>query len=516
MRTIYLDGETVTTADIVDVAYGRGRAEIALDAMAKITASRQVVEKIVESDMSVYGVNTGFGSLVNTKIPKDELKELQVNLIRSHACGLGEPLSIPHVRGMMVARANSLVKGYSGVRFAVIEQLLAFCDHDITPFVPRIGSLGASGDLAQLAHVALALIGEGDSYDTNGNLRPTREIMLEMGLIPLQLEAKEGLSLINGTSLMVSLLADSERRLERLLPLADLILAVSMESRSCSAKPADLRVHSARPHIGQSLVAERIRLFMENSDNLEAHTNCEKVQDAYSFRCAPQVHGAINEAYSRLREVTTIDLNSATDNPLIFPHNGKSGSGDVVSQGNFHGEILAMAADAMSLACFELASISERRIDQILDSNRSELSPFLAGNAGTESGMMIVQYSAVASIAELRMLANPATAISIPTSANQEDHVSMGATAAWSLYQAVDRLSEVLSCELIVAAEALEMASNATSVWTQSLIRHLRSIVTPLSGDRVLSGEMRKVSDIIARGSWLPLIESEHGKIPRL
>ncbi len=516
MRTIHLDGQTISTTDLCDVAYGRARAEIALDAMPKIAAARHVVENILDKDLTVYGVNTGFGSLVNTRISKDDLAELQLNLIRSHACGLGQPLSIPHVRAMMLARANSLAKGHSGVRFEVIEQLIAFLDHDITPLVPRIGSLGASGDLAQLAHMALSLIGEGQSYGTNGQLKPTKELLLEMGLIPLKLEAKEGLSLINGTSLMVGLMADAEHQLARLLPMADLILAVSIEARSCSIKPADERVHSVRPHVGQGLVAQRIRLFMEGSDNLQMHSDCNLVQDAYSFRCAPQVHGAVLESHNRLQEVVTIDLNSATDNPLIFPNPKNRGADEVISQGNFHGEILALAGDAMSLACFELASISERRIDQILDHARSGLPPFLAGNPGFESGMMIVQYAAAAAIAEMRVYANPATAINIPTSANQEDHVSMGATVAWSLIQAVERLADVLACELIVAGEALEHLTSTPSKWVAALHRNLRGVVQPLSGDRSLSGEMHQVAKILASGSWLSLVESELGTIPRL
>jgi histidine ammonia-lyase len=255
---------------------------------------------------------------------------------------------------------------------------------------------------------------------------------------------------------------------------------------------------------------------MDGSENLQMHTDCERVQDAYSFRCAPQVHGAVLESHNRLHEVVTIDLNSATDNPLIFPNPKNRGADEVISQGNFHGEILSLAGDAMSLACFELASISERRIDQILDHSRSGLPPFLAGNPGSESGMMIVQYAAAAALAEMRVYANPATAINIPTSANQEDHVSMGATAAWSLNQSVERLADVLACELIVAGEALEHLSAAPSKWVAVLVRNLRGVVQPLSGDRSLSEEMRKVAKILASGSWLSLIESELGMIPRL
>ena len=391
MRTVQLDGETVSSSDIYDIAYGRARAEIALDAMPKIAAARQVVENIIEKDLTVYGVNTGFGSLVNESIPEDQIKQLQVNLVRSHACGIGDPLSIPHVRAMMAARANSLAKGHSGVRFEIIEQILAFLDHDITPYVPRIGSLGASGDLAQLSHMALALIGEGKSYSTNGTLMDTKELLIEMGLIPLELEAKEGLSLINGTSLMLGLLCDAERQLARLLPMADMILCASLEANSCSIKPADERVQNARPHAGQILVASRIRDFMNGSANLEAHANCEKVQDAYSFRCAPQVHGPVNEIHKNLQDIINIEINSATDNPLIFPNPRDRGVNEVVSQGNFHGEVLALAADSMAISCFELASISERRMDQMLDSKRSGLSPFLANNPGLESGLMIVQ-----------------------------------------------------------------------------------------------------------------------------
>ena len=509
-----LDGNTLSPAEIVAIANGSALLEVSQDSWDRIIKSRKIVDDIVASGQVVYGINTGFGSLVNTIIDSEKLQELQINLIRSHATGLGERMDKTSVRTMMVARINSFAKGYSGVHPNVVQQLIDYVNLDITPYVPRIGSLGASGDLAPLSHMALTLIGEGHIVGEDGSLLETKEVLTEKGLIPVELNAKDGLSLINGTSQMLSYSIISLTMLNTLLPIADIIYCASLDGFKGSISPVDERVHSIRPHPGQQLVAKRIREIMENSEILSSHTECEKVQDPYSFRCAPQVHGAVYEALIAMQSTVQIETNSTTDNPLVFPgENGKSPK--IISQGNFHGEILALCADRMALSIFELASISERRMDQLLDSSKSNLPPFLAKNSGLESGYMIVQYSAGAALAELRGHANPRTAFSTSTSAGQEDHVSMGATACWNLYQACIRLSEVLACELLIASEAISHHENPSSPMIESLISLVRNISPTLDSDRSTSAELMEIADHLRDGSWLARIEAENFKLSR-
>ena len=514
MGAIRLDGNTLSTTEVSLVSKG-AKVEVASNAWNNVDAARKVVENILSSGETVYGINTGFGALVSEIIPEDDLAALQVNLVRSHACGIGEPMSIEDTRAMMCVRVNSLVKGHSGVKREIIEQIVTYLNEDIVPVVPRIGSLGASGDLAPLSHMALALIGEGEVWVDEVPTK-TSNVLKEKGLIGVELTAKDGLSLINGTSQMCSFLANADIMLSNLLPIADLISCVSLEARECSIKPMDERVHEVRPHAGQSMVAKRITEIMKGSAILEAHANCDKVQDAYSFRCIPQVHGAVLESYLKLSSTVAIEINSATDNPLIFPNPANPGPDEVVSQGNFHGEILALCADHMSHAIFELASISERRIDQMVDPSRSKLPAFLAKNSGLESGMMIVHYVAAAALAEMRGRANPRSAFSTPTSAGQEDHVSMGATACWNLLQSCNHLSQVLACELIIACEALEYRVAKPAEYVNALYKLVRKISKPLTGDRSTSNEIEDVAACLRNGGWLSRIEAEHGRLPRL
>jgi histidine ammonia-lyase len=513
--TVNLDGSTLSPAEVERIATNNADVKISDDAWGKVEIARNVVDGILERGETVYGINTGFGALVHQRISPDDLAQLQTNLIRSHATALGDAMSRSSVRAMMAVRINSLVKGHSGVHPDVLKQLVDFLNNDIVPFVPRIGSLGASGDLAPLSHMALALLGEGMVLDAENKPAPTSTVLREHGLIGIKLRAKDGLSLINGTSQMLAFLTLAERKLNALLPLADLILCTSMEARKASVQPSDSRVHNARPHPGQNLVAQRIRALMANSPILHSHTDCERVQDAYSFRCAPQVHGAVLQRYWSMADTLNIELNSATDNPLIFPEPKNPGPHEVISQGNFHGEVIALAADSMAAALFELGSISERRIDQMLDPARSELPPFLAKNSGLESGLMIVQYVAGASLAELHGHATPRAAFSTSTSAGQEDHVSMGATAAWNLLEATQRLSEVLACELFVACEALEFEPLSPSPYVAALKQRVRTIAKPLDGDRSTSKELIDIAHELAEGAWLARIEAELGRIPR-
>jgi histidine ammonia-lyase len=497
---IELDGRNLSMEELLLVATGVADAIISETAKAGIEAATKTVQGIIERGEVAYGINTGFGALCNTSIDASKLGDLQANLIRSHACGIGEAMEVVPVRAMMCARANSLCRGNSGIRIEVIQRILDMLNLGLTPVVPRIGSLGASGDLAPLSHVALTIMGEGSVIDQYGEFYDTSEALLNNDLKPIQLQAKEGLSLINGTSQILSWLTISHAILSDLLPLADLILSTSIEALSGSIAPSDERIHAVRPHPGQALVANRILRALKNSEINQSHADCDKVQDPYSFRCAPQVHGPANEVLQRLGDVITIELNSATDNPLIFPDPANPGPHEVVSGGNFHGEILALTADAMNAAVHEIASISERRMDTLLDTNRSGLPAFLANDSGLESGMMIVQYAAVAAIADLRAHLGPHTTFSLSTSANQEDHVSMGATAAWHLFQGAQRLADILSCEAIIACEGLEHHEKSPGDGVDAFYKHVRTLVEPLQGDRSLAGEMADLANDFLNG----------------
>ncbi len=514
MPVVHADGRTLTPQEVAMVAQQKATVAVSEDAWPAIHAARRVVERIVSEGETVYGINTGFGALVHARISADDLAQLQVNLIRSHATAIGELMCIEAVRAMMLIRLNSLCKGHSGIHPDCIRQLVLYLNQGIHPAVPRIGSLGASGDLAPLSHLALTLIGEGHVL-VGGERRATNEVLFERGLVPVELTAKDGLSLINGTSQMTAYATLAHHDLTHLLVMADAVLAMSMDARSCSLTPARPEVHEVRPHPGQAMVAQRLRALLSGSEILAGHADCDRVQDPYSFRCAPQVHGAVYESYKRLGDMITKEMNSATDNPLIFPEPDNPGPHEVVSQGNFHGEIVALTCDAMSLALFELGSISERRMDQMLDPARSELPAFLARDSGLESGLMIVQYVAGAALAELHGQATPRTAFSTTTSAGQEDHVSMGATAAWNLYQGVRRLAEIIACEALIGAEALEHASLPSSAHVQGLHSLIRSVAPALTGDRSTSDELLELASCVVDGGWLARMEAEHGRLPR-
>lgn len=514
-KTVEVDGVTLTITEVMFVAHHGAKVKVSDDAWPNIHAARAVVDRIVRDDETVYGINTGFGALVNERISPEDLGLLQVNLVRSHATAMGPPMSVAEVRAMMLIRLNSLCKGHSGVNPNAIHQLVTFLNEGLHPYIPRIGSLGASGDLAPLSHLALALIGEGWLLGESNEKVSTNETLFERGVLPLELTAKDGLSLINGTSQMSAYTALSVAMLNELFVLADVVLAMSIEARQCSLTPFRDEVHEARPHRGQRIVAQRVRTMLDGSPIMTHHSDCDRVQDPYSFRCAPQVHGAVYESLLDLQRTINVELNSATDNPLIFPTPDRPGPHEVVSQGNFHGEVLAIRADQMALALFELASISERRMDQLLDRSRSGLPAFLAKDSGLESGLMIVQYVAGASLAELRGHASPRSAFSTSTSAGQEDHVSMGATATHNLLTAVQRLSEVLACEMLIASEALEHASQQPINHVAGLHRLVRTVSPPLSGDRSTSDELMTIAESMISGGWLARLEAEHGRLVR-
>ena len=516
---VLIDGDTLDYSDVIALAKGRKKAVFSDTARSKVQLARETVLGIINRGETAYGINTGFGSLSKVGISSENLQQLQANLIRSHACGIGEDMDPEDVLAMMVIRANSLAKGHSGVRPMVVDLLLSCIHSGIAPQIPRIGSLGASGDLAPLAHLAMGLMGEGDGYirststqqdqSMNGWRKTQMSAALKIsGLEPLQLEAKEGLSLINGTTQMCAWLSRALLEFDHLLLAADISLALSVEALNGSHAPFDARIHDVRHQPGQLAMSRRLRMLLDGGTIQAAHLNCEKVQDSYSLRCSPQVHGPAHEALSDTLKTLSIELNSATDNPLVFPNPENPGPHEVVSGGNFHGQILGIAADRLSIIAHELAVISERRTNQLLDPAWSGLPAYLAKNSGLESGLMIVQYVAAAAIAEMHVSGNPATLSNVSVSNNKEDHVSMGATACYKLIQQNQNLSRVIACELICAVEGLRHNENRPSPVLLAAVNWVSEQVPELTGDRSMSQEIQGVSEGLIRGSLSQSVRS--------
>ena len=514
---VQIDGNSLQYSDVLALAQGCKKAVFPDAAREKVELARETVLGIIERGETAYGINTGFGSLSKVSINADNLQDLQSNLIRSHACGLGEDMHPEDVLAMMVIRANSLAKGHSGVRPLVIDLLLACIHSGIAPQIPRIGSLGASGDLAPLAHLAMGLMGEGDGYirstsaqhgeSLSGWRKTQMSAALKMsGLEPLQLQAKEGLSLINGTTQMCAWLSRALDEFDHLLLAADIALALSVEALNGSHAPFDPRIHEVRNQPGQIIMSQRLRNLLDGGSIQPAHIDCDKVQDSYSLRCSPQVHGPAHEALDDVLGTLQIELNSATDNPLIFPSPDNPGPHEVVSGGNFHGQVLGLSADRLSMIAHELATISERRTNQLLDPAWSGLPAYLAQNSGLESGLMIVQYVAAAAIAEMHVLGNPAILSNVPVSNNKEDHVSMGATACYKLIQQNANLSRVIACELICAVEALRYNENQPSDILTKATEWVSERVPELTGDRSMGHEIQRLSDDLLSGQLSTLM----------
>ncbi|SMB80628.1 histidine ammonia-lyase [Deinococcus hopiensis] len=489
--------QQLTLADFIRVVRHAEPVTLSPAARERVLAARAVIEGIVEGTEAVYGVNTGFGKFASIRIAREELTQLQHNLIVSHAIGVGEALPTEVVRGMLLLRAQSLALGHSGVRVEVVEALLTLLNAGACPVVPAQGSVGASGDLAPLAHLALALIGLGET-EYRGEVRPSADVLTELGLTPLVLEAKEGLALINGTQLMGSLLALALHDARILLHTANLAAAMTVEALSGSHRPFSEGVVRLRPHPGAVEVAGELRTFLRDSAIAPAHANCGKVQDAYSLRAVPQVHGATLDTLMHAERVLAIEFASVTDNPLIFPE-----TGEVISGGNFHGQPLAVTADALKVAVAELASISERRTEQLLNPALSGLPGFLTREGGLSSGYMIAQYTAAALVSENKVLAHPASVDSIPTSANQEDHVSMGAHGARQLRQILTNAQNVLSIELMCAAQALGFQPLQAGVGVQAAFHRIRETVPPLERDRYFRPELLALREVVTSGELL-------------
>ncbi|MGH2356678.1 MAG: histidine ammonia-lyase [Candidatus Limnocylindria bacterium] len=494
MPPLPLTGRDLTVADVVEVARGRRAVELHQDAIERMRGSRAVIERLVADGATVYGVTTGFGDLADVRIDPAQTSELQRNLVRSHAAGVGEPLPAEAVRAMLLLRANTLAVGLSGVRVELTQLLVDMLNAAVHPVVPSRGSLGASGDLAPLAHLALVVIGEGEAEVDGAGRGPGSEALARAGLVPIELEAKEGLALLNGTQLMAALGALALHDARRLAAAADVIGAMSLEAMLGTGAAFAEALVAARPHAGQVAVAAHLRALLAASEIGASHAGSpHKVQDPYSLRCMPQVHGAVADALGELDRVLRVELNAATDNPLVFP------SGEVISGGNFHGEPLALALDYATIAVAELASISERRTSRMMDAHLSGLPPFLATRPGLESGLMIAHYTAASLVNELQTLAHPASVDTIPTSANQEDHVSMGATAALHVREAIDRAEAVLAIELLCAGQGIDFrAPLRPGAGVAAAHALLRSRVTHLEADRSPAPDIAEARALIA------------------
>jgi len=513
MQALHINGNDLTLEEVRAVAVENQPVLLAPDAREGVNRARAVVESLVAGNQVSYAITTGVGKLSEVRIASDQIRELQVNLVRSHAVGVGDPLPSAETRAMMLLRANSLAKGYSGIRAVAIDALCQMLNRKVTPYVPSQGSVGASGDLAPLAHLALALIGEGECMDESGRRIVSSDALRRAQIKPLVLEAKEAVSLINGTQAMLAIGALALLAAETLVDSADVIGALTLDALRGTDVAFDERIHRARPHPGQLKTAANLRRMLEGSQIRESHRECGRVQDAYSLRCIPQVHGAVRDTLSHCREVFETEANSAVDNPLVFVGNGHpgtvlptgsapEGSASVLSGGNFHGEPIAFALDFLAIALSALAGISERRIERLVNPALNEgLPPFLASGAGLNSGFMMAQVTAAALVSENKVLAHPASVDSITTSGNKEDYVSMGMTAALKLRHVVENTRNVLSIEAIAAAQALDfMAPLETSKRGQQVRRAIRSVSPRMEHDRAMYQEFAKVADLIILG----------------
>src|SRR5438552_3945152 len=497
---LIINGQALTSAEVIAVARHFAPVTLGDEAISRIQAARAVIDKLAAEEQKVYGVTTGFGHLSKVRIKHEQLVELQHNLLRSHSAGVGEPLSEEVTRSVMLLLAASLGRGNSGVRVEIVETLLGMLNHNIHPIIPSRGSVGASGDLAPLAHLGLVLIGEGEGmYD--GQRSSGAEALRQAGLTPVQLHAKEGLALINGTHVMQAVAILSLADAETLLHTAEVACAMSIEGLMGSHIPLDARIHQRRGQHGQQISAAHLRGLVSNSEINASHQNCARVQDPYTLRCAPQVFGAIRDAIDYCGNVFERELGAVTDNPLVFPEDG-----DVLSGGNFHGQPLALALDMLAIALAQLASFAERRIYLLLGPNdwdEGGAPLFLTPNPGLNSGFMIAQYVAAALVNEIKILAHPASIDSIPTSAGMEDFVSMGATSANKILRILEQAQQVIAIELLCAAQMLEFRKPLKpGVGVQRAYDIVRSFVPMLDHDRVLAPDIATMSRAVREGAF--------------
>ncbi len=502
METVTLDGDHLTLEQLARIAGGNVRLEMDAAARERVRRSRRALEELLSRGTPVYGANTGFGLLSDVRIPDDQVERLQENLIRSHCAGTGEPLPPGVVRAMIALRANVLARGHSAVRDSLVDGLLALYNAGIVPVIPSRGSVGASGDLAPLAHLALALIGEGDVFHDGGRL-PAARALTAAGLRPIRLASREGLALVNGTQAMTASGALSLLAAQSLMTQADIAGAMTLDALLGSGRPFDERLAMLRPHPGHVSCAANVRKLLEGSQLIESHRSCGKVQDSYSLRCMPQVHGAARDALSYARGVIEIEINAVTDNPIFYPE-----SGEALPGGNFHGAPVAQAMDLVCIAVTDACAISERRTDRLTNPAMSGLPAFLACSPGLESGMMMAQVTAAALTSENKTLSHPASVDSIPTGAGKEDHVSMGLTAALKAARVVDNFEAVLAIELMSAARALDIRRPlSSSPALEAVHAAIRRKVPDLSEDRVLSTDIETIRRMLREG--IPRIAAE-------
>jgi len=498
---VAIDGRSLTIDDIVQVSRRGARVKLARDARERMADSRSALEGLMSDGRTIYGVNTGVGDFVDVKIHGEDLRALQVNLLRSHACGVGDPYPREVVRALMLLRANALAKGHSGVRPELVSMLVDMLNRSVHPLIPSQGSVGASGDLVMLAHLGLAMAGEGQA-DAGAGYEPGARALRRKKLAPISFEPKEAISIINGTQAMaaVGVLA-----LEDAMILADssqIAAALALEALKGTSSAFDMRVSQTRPHPGQAQVSRNMLALLEGSEIMVSHHDCPKIQDAYTLRCIPQVLGASLDGIWYAKNVLDVEINSATDNPLFFPEDGA-----VISGGNFHGQPVALAMDFLGLAVHEIGSFSERRIARLVDERLSGLPAFLTRHGGVSSGMMVPQYVAASLVSEDKVLVHPASADSIPTSANQEDHNSMGTIAAWKARRIVENSRRVVAIEFIVAAQGLDFVPLSSSPALEKVKTALRKVVSHLDQDRPLSEDIEKVSAMISDGVFVEVAE---------
>lgn len=507
--SFYIDGENINCSNLHEMLAAEPlRLKISETARSKILESRQYIENQIASGLTMYGVNTGFGAFSSIRISDQEIEELQRNLIRSHSVGIGEPLSIPVTKALMILRANTLSRGHSGVRIEVIETILQFIEHGIYPVIPSQGSVGASGDLAPLSHLALALMGEGEVW-FQGQRQLTEEVIKKLQIEPLTLKAKEGLSLINGCQVMTAIGLLALKQSLDLLKIADLAAAMTLEATRGSRKPYDPLIAATRPHPGEARTSSNLRKLLGQSTIADSHQGCHKVQDAYSLRCVPAVHGAVKDVILQSLKTLEIEANSSTDNPLVFASAAK-----VLSCGNFHGEPVALALDFAGIAMANLGNISERRMAKLIDPNFSELPAFLTSQGGLQSGFMIVQVAAASLVSENKILSHPASVDSIPTSSDKEDHVSMGTIAARKLEKILQNVKHILAMELLGAAQGLDMLKPLKpDAGVLKAFEMIREQISYANKDRVFSYDIHKMVEIIGSENFLREIEKQVGEL---
>jgi histidine ammonia-lyase len=491
--SILLDGDHLSIEQVVAIARNHDHIMLTSHALDKVKASRQMVEQMLNQQKVVYGITTGFGKFSDVVIPPDEVSQLQENLIMSHACGMGQPYPTDVVRAMMALRINALAKGYSGIRPETLQQLIEMCNRGVHPIIPEQGSLGASGDLAPLAHMVLVMIGKGEA-EYQGKRMPGAEALAAAGLAPIRLQAKEGLALINGTQAMTAQLCLVLYDARILMESAEVIAAMTVEALHGIPKAFDPQLHLVRPHPGQQESARRLLQHLRGSERTTEQGEL-RVQDPYSLRCIPQVHGATRDTLEYVWSAVTRECNSVTDNPVLFPE-----TGDVISGGNFHGQPMALVADFLAIAMAELANISERRTERLVNPQLSGLPGFLTEKGGLHSGFMITQYVSASIVSENKVLCHPASVDSIPSSANQEDHVSMGTTAARKLRTVVSNVRKVLAIEYLAAAQAIEFGKGRLGEGTQYAYDMLRREIPRLAEDREMYLDMAKAEELLAKG----------------